>query len=112
MNIMNPPENNDPLDKLLQEQNHYIEDAGFTARVMSSLPRPPRRFWMRPLLLSMVTLAGLILSIFWLPWNDLPSLDRPLRALLDAKVLSPWLVVFIVLASLVWGLVAAGQLED
>ena len=109
---MNPPEKIDPLEKLLQEQNQYIEDAGFTGRVISSLPRPSRRFWLRPLLLLSVTLAGLILSIFRLPWKDLPSLDRPALALLDAKVLSPWLVVFIVVAALIWGIVAASQLED
>jgi hypothetical protein len=109
---MNPPEKSDPLEKLLQEQNQYVEDAGFTARVISSLPRPSRRFWLRPLLLSSLTLAALVLSIYWLPWKDLPSLDWPPLALLDAKVLSPWLVSFMVLASLVWGMVAASQLED
>ena len=109
---MNPPKTSDPLEKLLQEQSAYVEDVGFTARVISSLPRPARRSWVRPLVLLGATLAGLVLSIYWMPWGELPSLDRPLLALLDAKVLSPWLVVVTILASLVWGMVAASQLED
>jgi hypothetical protein len=109
---MNPPEQSDPLERLLQEQTHYVEDAGFTARVVSSLPRSSRRHWLRPVLLLSASLAGLILSILWLPWRDLPSLRQPPMALLDMKVLSPWLVVFIVLASLVWALVAGSRLED
>jgi len=109
---MNPLETSDPLEELLREQNAYVEDAGFTARVISSLPRPARRSWVRPLVLLGVTLAGLVLSIYWMPWGELPSLDRPLLALLDAKVLSPWLVVVTILVSLVWGMVTASQLED
>ena len=33
---MNPSDTNDPLDALLREQNDYIEDNGFTARVMGA----------------------------------------------------------------------------
>ena len=36
---MNLPETNDPLDALLREQNLYVEDNGFTMRVISALPR-------------------------------------------------------------------------
>jgi hypothetical protein len=102
----------DPLEKLLQEQNRYVDDADFTARVIASLPRASRRSWMRPVLLLSAAIAGLVLSICWMPWKDLPSLERPPLALLDAKVLSPWLVMLMVLASLVWGMVAASQTED
>ena len=42
MKIMNPPETNDPLDALLREQDKYIEDNGFTARVVAALPRRRR----------------------------------------------------------------------
>jgi len=112
---MNPPENtetSDPLDILLQEQNHYIEDAGFTARVLTSLPQSSRRPWLRPVLLLSVSLAGLLLFISWLPWQSLPSLEGPPMSLLEPKVLLPWIVTLTVLASLVWGMVAASQLED
>ena len=47
---MNPPEENDPVDALLREQNSYVEDGGFTARVIQSLPRR-RRAWLRPVIL-------------------------------------------------------------
>ncbi|HZM04447.1 MAG TPA: DUF5056 domain-containing protein [Candidatus Saccharimonadales bacterium] len=112
---MNPPENtenSDPLDILLQEQNHYIEDAGFTARVLTSLPQSSRRSWLRPVLLVSVSLAGLFLFISWLPWQSLPSLDGPPLSWIDSKVFLPWLMALTVLASLVWGMVAASQLED
>ena len=42
---MNTPE--DPIDALLREQNAYVDDNGFTARVIKELPRR-RRAWLRP----------------------------------------------------------------
>jgi hypothetical protein len=108
---MPQPDLNDPLDKLLQEQNHHIEDAGFTTQVVSSLPRSSRLFWLRPLLLSGAAIAGLILAIDWLPWKTLMPPDRPV-ALLDSKVLLPWMVVMTVLLSLIWGMVSAVRLKD
>src|SRR5208283_278691 len=69
--IMNPPESNDPLDALLREQDSYIEDNGFTARVVAALPRR-RRAWLRPgFLLGAVTI-GSVLAVGWLPWGNLP----------------------------------------
>ncbi|MEY4918699.1 MAG: hypothetical protein RL616_2612, partial [Verrucomicrobiota bacterium] len=59
---MNPPEENDPLDALLREQNSYVEDGGFTARVVKSLPRR-RRAWLRPAILLGTTAIGLVLAM-------------------------------------------------
>lgn len=55
--------NNDEhrLNELLRESDVYIEDNGFTERVMVGLP-PPRRAsrWRRPILLGSTLLACLV----------------------------------------------------
>ncbi len=64
---MPQPENQpDPLDVLLREEEHYIEDAGFTARVMASLP-PRRKSWLRPVILSSATLLGVVVLMCCVP---------------------------------------------
>jgi len=63
---MNTPE--DPIDALLREQNTYVDDSGFTARVVKSLPRR-RRAWLRPALLLGAVAIGSVLAILWLPWE-------------------------------------------
>ncbi len=65
---MNPPETNDPLDALLREQDKYIEDNGFTARVVAALPRR-RRAWLRPVILMGAVAIGSVLAVGWLPWE-------------------------------------------
>jgi hypothetical protein len=109
---MNQPETNDPLDALLRDQNQYVEDNGFTTRVISALPQRRPRFWLRPLLLLGTTAIGSALAVLWLPWKDLPALDLESILSLNSQLLSPWALVFTVLASLIWGIVAAVQLED
>jgi hypothetical protein len=109
---MNRPEENDPLDALLREQNRYIEDNGFTARVVSALPRRRSWFWSRQTFLLGVTLLGWMLAMWWLPWENLPPLS--LSALLspNSAVLLPWMLVLSVMGSLIWAVIAAVQWED
>ncbi|MGA2028664.1 MAG: hypothetical protein ABSG87_01125 [Verrucomicrobiota bacterium] len=109
---MNRPEEGDTLDALLRDQNQYIEDNGFTARVISALPQPCSRFWLRPFLLLGTTTIGSGLAILWLPWKNLPALDLESLHSLNSQMLLPWVLVFSVLASLIWGIIAAVQLED
>jgi hypothetical protein len=109
---MNPPDTNDPLDALLRDQNQYIEDNGFTRRVMAALPQPRPRFRLRSLLLLAITTLGSVLVVMWLPWKNLPALDLQSILSLNSQILSPWLLVFTVLASLIWAIIAAVQLED
>jgi hypothetical protein len=108
---MNPPETNDPLDALLREQDKYIEDNGFTARVVTALPRR-RRAWLRPVLLLGAVAIGSMLAVLWLPWGNLPALDSSALLSLDSQVLMPWVLVFTVMASLVWGTISALEWED
>ncbi|MGD1088281.1 MAG: DUF5056 domain-containing protein [Verrucomicrobiota bacterium] len=109
---MNPPETNDPLDALLREQNQYIEDDGFTTRVMATLPRRRDRFWVRQIILLGATIIGSVLAVLWLPWKNLPPLDWSALLSLNSQVLLPWTLLIAVAASLIWGIIAAVQLED
>jgi hypothetical protein len=111
MKIMNPPETNDPLDAWLREQDKYIEDNGFTARVIAALPRRPRA-WLRPAILLGATTIGSVLAALWLPWGNLPVLDSSALFSLDSQVLMPWVLVLTVMASLVWGTISALEWED
>jgi len=108
---MSPSEEKDPLDVLLQEQNAYIDDDGFTRRVMAQLP-PRRRTRLRPVLLLGVTVVGSALALRWLPWQTLPPLDAAAFLSLNTQVLWPWLSVILVAGSLVWAVVAAVQWDD
>jgi hypothetical protein len=108
---MNPPETNDPLDALLREQDKYIEDNGFAARVVAALPRR-RCAWLRQVLLLGAVAMGSVLAVLWLPWRNLPVLDSSALLSLDSQVLMPWVLVLSVMASLVWGTISALEWED
>jgi hypothetical protein len=108
---MNASEENDPVDALLREQNSYVEDGGFTARVVKSLPRR-RRAWLRPAFLLGTTAIGSVLAILWLPWKNLPALDASALLSLNSQVLMPWVLVLLVVGSLIWSAIATFQWED
>ncbi len=109
---MNAPEEKDPLDTLLREQNNYVDDGGFTARVMAALPPRRRRSWLQPIVLLGAAAIGAALAIRWLPWESLPPLDASALLSLDPKITMPWLSVLLVAASITWAAVAAVQLDD
>jgi len=108
---MNRPEDKDPLDALLREQNTHIDDDGFTGRVLAALP-PRRRTWLRPTVLLGATAIGSALAIRWLPWESLSPPDLSALLSLNSQVLLPWLLVLSVMASLAWAVAAAMQWED
>ncbi len=62
--------NNDWLEDTLKHDNRYIDDAGFTARVVASLPVRRKRAWLRPVILGSATLAGLALAFAFIPAGD------------------------------------------
>jgi hypothetical protein len=82
----------DPLDALLREQDGYIPDNGFTARVVAALPARRRRMWLRPVLLGSATMIGGIIALGCMPhpieaghqaWTGIRQLQfQPLLALL------------------------------
>jgi hypothetical protein len=109
---MKTPEENDPLDALLREQNQYVEDDGFTARVLTNLPRRHSWFWLRQIFLLGAAIVGFVLATLWLPWGKLPALNWSALFSANFQILSPWLLVFLILASLIWSIIAAIQFED
>ncbi len=108
---MNQPEENDPLDLLLREQNAHIDDNGFAGRVLAALPRR-RRTWLRPAFLLGSTAIGSVLAVRWLPWENLSIPDLSALLSLNSQVLLPWLLVLSVAASLALAVTAAMQWED
>lgn len=60
----------DPLDRLLREDAaRKLDDEGFTARVMASLPSPrtARTGWFKPALVLGSTLLGSVLAMVFAP---------------------------------------------
>ena len=108
---MSAPEENDPLDALLREQNDYMDDAGFTARVVQALPRR-RRTWARPLILMTAIIISSVLAVLWLPWKNLPPLNVSDLTTPNSQMLLPWILVISVVGSLVWSLCALIPRED
>src|SRR5437867_8218496 len=101
---MNPPETNDPLDALLREHNTYIDDNGFTARVLAALPPRRRRAWWRPTLLLGATAIGCVLAILWIPWT---LLDWSALLSFDSQAVLAYGLLLAIAGSLLWGAMAA-----
>ena len=108
---MSAPEENDPLNALLREQNVYVDDAGFTARVVQALPRR-RQTWVRPLILMTAIVISSVLANLWLPWKNLPPLKATDLTAPNSAMLLPWVLVISVVGSLVWSLCALIPRED
>ncbi|MDB6125419.1 MAG: hypothetical protein JWQ71_4412 [Pedosphaera sp.] len=109
---MNPPENNDPLDALLREQDAYIEDGGFTARVTAALPKRRRSFQLRTIILLGAVMLGSALAACWLPLGEMFAPSQSDVISINAQTILLWLPVIAVAASVIWGIVAAFQWED
>jgi len=106
---MNPPDTHDPLDTLLREQNPYIEDNGFTARVITALPQRRRHAWVRPTLLLGATAVGYVLAIHWLPWH---LLNASTLLSFNSQALLAYTLLLTIAGSLLWGVIAALSWED
>jgi len=119
---MTQPEKVDPVEAMLREQNQYVNDDGFTARVMAALPRRRSRVWVRPAVLLGAAAIGSILAVRWLPWENLPPLDWSSLVSLNSWALAqasdlmpalmPWITILAVAASIAWAAMAAVQWDD
>ena len=107
---MNQPDMNDPLDVLLREQNNYIDDNGFTARVVAALPPSRRRSGWRTTFLLGATGVGYVLAIWWMPWRLL--LDASILLSFNAQALLAYTLLLVVGGSLLWGVMAALGWEE
>ena len=106
---MNPPDTNDPLETLLREQNPYLEDNGFTARVVAALPSRRRRDWLRPSVLLGATAVGYVLAIRWVPW---PLLNPSALLSFNSQALLAYGLLLAIGGSLIWGVIAALGWEE
>ncbi len=61
---------NDWIEDKLRQDDRYINDDGFTARVVAALPVRRRRAWLRPVILGSATAAGLALAFAVVPVGD------------------------------------------
>lgn len=107
---MNSPETNDPIDKLLREQDAYVADNGFTKRVIGQLPK--RRAFHSRLILLVLAVVGSALVIYWAPWKTLPPLDYTKVFSPDSRVLSAWLPFIVVIVALASAVAGAVRRED
>lgn len=106
---MNTPE--DPIEKLLREQETYIEDNGFTARVLGRLP--PRRYvWLRRVILLGAAATGAFMAAKWLPLGDLPAFDITALPSKSPEMLLTWLPLLAIAAALYHAVSRGLQPED
>jgi len=106
---MNPLDPNDPLEVLLREQNTYLDDNGFTARVVAALPSRRRRGWLRPALMLGTTAMGYFLALWWLPRG---LLNPSVLLSFNTQTLLAYGLLFAIGGSLVWGVIAAFGWEE
>jgi len=59
---MNQQPDNDWLDNVLKDEPRYIDDDGFTARVLATLPAKRQRRWIRPVIIGLASLAGIAIA--------------------------------------------------
>ena len=103
---MNSSQEIDPIDELFRRQETYVEDEGFTARVIRGLPRRQRTAWLNPVLLLIAAGIGSVLAAFWVPWANLPAMHPSDLLLPSAAILLPWTLALTVVASLIWAAMA------
>lgn len=58
---------NDWLEDKLRQDDRYLDDAGFTTRVVTALPARRERRWLRPVIIGVASLAGLTIALAMLP---------------------------------------------
>jgi len=103
--------NNDWLEDALKHDDRYIDDAGFTARVVAALPPRRKRAWLRSLVISATSVAGLALALWLLPNEN--YLVAGFVQLLRARTFSaiPVLPVLLI-AVMFWSTIAAAASES
>lgn len=108
-NDMKSPVNaDDPFDGFLRQQLHtdYIDDNGFAAQVMASLPaQKPLKPWLEKALIALPVAIIAFLVLRHLPWRDLVQPVYAWFLLLDVtSLISMAVAVFfaLVVAPVAW----------
>ena len=103
---MNEHEPNDSLDALLRDQATYIDDNGFTRRVLIALPRR-RRSALRPALVLSATAIACALTVWGFPTGEMLAIAHlDFSAITDSSV-SAVAAALVAIGSIVWRAVAA-----
>ena len=102
---MNEQEPIDPLDLMLREQEPYLDDHGFTRRVLAALPRR-RRLAQRSVILPGAIVVSCALAAWWFPTGEFLALSRLDFSAITAASLSALAAALAALGSLVWGALA------
>jgi hypothetical protein len=102
---MNEPEPIDALDLLLREQDAYIDDHGFTGRVLAALPRR-RRLALRPVILLGAIVLGCALAAWWFPTSEILAVARLDLSSITTASLSALAAALAAISSLMWGALA------
>jgi len=64
---MSGPKENDWLEDILRQEEPYINDNGFTARVLATLPKGKRRDWLRTAVIAGMSALGFVVGLILLP---------------------------------------------
>jgi hypothetical protein len=102
---------NDWLEDKLRHEDRYLDDAGFTARVVAALPVRRQRRWLRPAIIGTASLAGLVIALWMLPSEN--YIARSFVQLLAARSLSavPLLPVAVI-GLIFWAMLSVAANEN
>lgn len=104
-------ENDDWLEQVLNHDNDYIDDNGFTDRVMQDLPLLSRRGWLESVILIGATLLSSMIAFLSLPgiegiYHEAFSFITSQSLLM---VIGVGMIIAFVLSGVAWVL---GDIED
>lgn len=102
---MNDQESDDSLDALLRDQATYIDDNGFTRRVLIALPRR-RRSALRPAIVLGATALACALTVWWFPTGEMLTIARLDYSAITASSVSAVAAALVAIGSIVWRAVA------
>jgi len=103
--------NNDWLEDAIKHDDRYIEDAGFTARVVAALPARRKRASLRSLIVAATSAAGFALALWLLPSEN--SLVAGFVQLARARTFSAVPLMPVVLIVLMfWATIGAANSEN
>ena len=76
----------DWLEEVLREEPRYLDDAGFTARVVAAMPRRRKYHWLRTVILASMSVLAVVVGLFVLHGADF--ILNGTEALLKARSLA------------------------
>jgi hypothetical protein len=104
-------DNKDWLDEVLREEPPYLDDAGFSARVVAAMPRRRKYRWLRTAILAGMSALAVVVGLFVLHGADFVA--KGAEALLKAHSLATLPVgPLVLLVLLLGGLIALAGNES